>query len=112
MCRSYCRPCVPRRFSDLAFTSAEVVGAVEMLRRAVASGDDISALFGEWSGLERQTLGAGNQHPRHRARRRRQKTTPGPPPKTVRQKLPEPAKARWAADNRRFPPPGTTPRRP
>ena len=99
MCRSYCRPCVPRRFSDLAFTSAEVVGAVEMLRRAVASGDDISALFGEWSGLERQTLvraintpatgldDAGRRrrrarHPKQSGRNSRSRPRPGGQPTT------------------------------
>ena len=40
----------------MSFTSAEVVGALETLRRAVATGEDISAYFGAWSGLERQTL--------------------------------------------------------
>ena len=45
----------------MSFTSAAVVGVVEALRKAVASGEDVSVFFGEWSGLERQIeTGAGS----------------------------------------------------
>ncbi|CAE7199054.1 unnamed protein product [Symbiodinium sp. CCMP2592] len=40
----------------MAYQSADVVAALDMIRRAVASGDDLSQLFGEWSGLERRAL--------------------------------------------------------
>ncbi|CAE7519431.1 unnamed protein product [Symbiodinium sp. CCMP2592] len=40
----------------MAFQSADVVAALDMVRRAVAAGDDLSQLFAEWSGLERRAL--------------------------------------------------------
>ena len=39
-----------------SFTSAEVIGALETVRRALTSGEDILAFFDGWPGLERQTL--------------------------------------------------------
>ena len=54
----------PRRISSsllapvdaTSFTSAEVIGALETVRRALTSGEDILAFFDGWPGLERQTL--------------------------------------------------------
>ncbi|CAE7559110.1 unnamed protein product [Symbiodinium sp. CCMP2592] len=40
----------------MTYQSADVVAALDMVRRAVASGDDLSQLFSEWSGLERRAL--------------------------------------------------------
>ncbi|CAE7802957.1 unnamed protein product [Symbiodinium sp. CCMP2592] len=47
----------------MAFQSADVVAALDMVRRAVASGDDLSQLFAEWSGLERRALVAAINSP-------------------------------------------------
>ncbi|CAE7595796.1 unnamed protein product [Symbiodinium sp. CCMP2592] len=47
----------------MAYQSADVVAALDMIRRAVAADDDLTQLFSEWSGLERRALAAAINSP-------------------------------------------------